>query len=83
MIGFLIVVILGPIFIPMLARFKFGQTVRDEGPQSHLAKNGTPTMGGVMMIASILIRAYKSKNKSRTDSWTYLYSRIWFCRIFR
>lgn len=38
MIGFLIVIILGPIFIPMLARFKFGQTVRDEGPQSHLAK---------------------------------------------
>ena len=55
MIGFLIVVILGPIFIPMLARFKFGQTVRDEGPQSHLAKNGTPTMGGVMMIIAILI----------------------------
>ena len=39
----------------MLARFKFGQTVRDEGPQSHLAKNGTPTMGGVMMIVAILI----------------------------
>ena len=55
MIGFIIVIILGPIFIPMLARFKFGQTVRDEGPQSHLAKNGTPTMGGVMMIVAILI----------------------------
>lgn len=55
MIGFLIVIILGPIFIPMLARFKFGQTVRDEGPQSHMAKNGTPTMGGVMMIVAILI----------------------------
>ena len=55
MIGFLIVIILGPIFIPMLARFKFGQTVRDEGPQSHLAKNGTPTMGGEMMIVAILI----------------------------
>ena len=55
MIGFLIVIILGPIFIPMLPRFKFGQTVRDEGPQSHLAKNGTPTMGGVMMIVAILI----------------------------
>ena len=39
----------------MLARFKLGQTVRDEGPQSHLAKNGTPTMGGVMMIVAILI----------------------------
>lgn len=54
-IAFLIVVILGPIFIPMLAKFKFGQTVRDDGPKSHLQKNGTPTMGGVIMIIAILI----------------------------
>ena len=54
-IGFLIVVILGPIFIPMLAKLKFGQTVRDDGPQTHLQKNGTPTMGGVIMIIAILI----------------------------
>ena len=54
-IAFLIVVILGPIFIPMLAKFKFGQTVRDDGPQTHLQKNGTPTMGGIIMIIAILI----------------------------
>lgn len=54
-ISFLIVIILGPIFIPMLAKFKFGQTVREEGPQTHLLKNGTPTMGGVIMIVAILI----------------------------
>lgn len=54
-IAFLIVVILGPMFIPMLAKFKFGQTVRDDGPQTHLHKNGTPTMGGVIMIIAILI----------------------------
>ena len=55
MISFLIVVILGPIFIPMLTKFKFGQTVRDDGPKTHLAKNGTPTMGGILMIVAILI----------------------------
>lgn len=55
MISFLIVIILGPIFIPMLTKFKFGQTVRDDGPQTHLAKNGTPTMGGILMIVAILI----------------------------
>lgn len=55
LISFLIVVILGPIFIPMLTKFKFGQTVRDDGPQTHLAKNGTPTMGGILMIVAILI----------------------------
>ena len=54
-IGFLIVVILGPIFIPMLTKFKFGQTVRDDGPQTHLQKKGIPTMGGVIMIIAILI----------------------------
>ena len=55
LISFLIVVILGPIFIPMLTKFKFGQTVRDDGPQTHLQKNGTPTMGGIMMIVAILV----------------------------
>ncbi len=54
-ISFLIVVIMGPIFIPMLTKFKFGQTVRDDGPQTHLQKNGTPTMGGIIMIIAILI----------------------------
>ena len=55
LISFLIVVILGPIFIPMLTKFKFGQTVRDDGPKTHLAKNGTPTLGGILMIVAILI----------------------------
>lgn len=54
-ISFLIVIILGPIFIPMLTKFKFGQTVRDDGPQTHLQKNGTPTMGGILIIMAILI----------------------------
>lgn len=54
-LSILIVVGLGPTVIPMLRKLKFGQTIRTEGPQSHLAKNGTPTMGGVMMIISILV----------------------------
>lgn len=54
-ISFLIVMACAPLVIPYLRNLKFGQTVREEGPKSHLAKNGTPTMGGVMMIFSILI----------------------------
>ena len=54
-IAFVLVMEMGPIVVPFLHKFKFGQTVRDDGPQSHLKKNGTPTMGGVMMIISILI----------------------------
>ena len=64
MISFLIVIILGPIFIPMLTKFKFGQTVRDDGPQTHLQKNGTPTMGGVLIIIAILITGLTRSNVS-------------------
>lgn len=53
--AFFLVMIMGPVFIPVLHKFKFGQTVRDDGPQTHLKKNGTPTMGGIMIIISILI----------------------------
>lgn len=53
--AFLITVLLGPIIIPYLRKLKFGQTVRDDGPQSHLKKNGTPTMGGILFLISITI----------------------------
>ncbi|WP_102692751.1 phospho-N-acetylmuramoyl-pentapeptide-transferase [Rummeliibacillus pycnus] len=53
-ISFIISVILGPIIIPMLRRFKFGQSIREEGPKSHMKKAGTPTMGGVIFLLSII-----------------------------
>ena len=55
LISFLISVVLCPILIPFLRKLKFGQTVRDEGPASHLKKNGTPTMGGLGIRFSVLI----------------------------
>ena len=54
-ISFLIFVVFCPILIPFLRKLKFGQTEREEGPQSHLKKNGTPTMGGLVILASILL----------------------------
>ena len=54
-IGFLLTVLLTPIFIPALQRMKFGQSIREEGPQSHMKKAGTPTMGGLVFIVSIVI----------------------------
>lgn len=54
-ISFIISVVLCPIFIPFLKRLKFGQYVRDEGPQSHLKKSGTPTMGGIIILLSIVV----------------------------
>lgn len=54
-ISFLISVVFCLILIPFLRKLKFGQTEREEGPQSHLKKNGTPTMGGLVILASILL----------------------------
>lgn len=54
-ISFAISVLLGPVIIPILRRLKFGQTERDDGPQSHLKKNGTPTMGGLIILSAIVV----------------------------
>lgn len=54
LIAFVLSVILGPVVIPILRKLKMGQTEREEGVQSHLKKAGTPTMGGVIILASIL-----------------------------
>lgn len=53
-ISFGVSAVLGPVVIPFLRRLKVGQTVRDEGPATHLRKNGTPTMGGVLFLAGVL-----------------------------
>ena len=55
LISFCISAVLGPVIIPVLRRLKMGQTERKEGVQAHLAKAGTPTMGGVIFLAGILI----------------------------
>lgn len=54
-IAFMISAVLGPVIIPFLRKLKFGQTVRDDGPQSHLKKNGTPTMGGMIFLISVIL----------------------------
>ena len=55
LITFVIAVILALIIIPILKKLKVGQIEREEGPQSHLSKQGTPTMGGVIMLLAIII----------------------------
>lgn len=51
--AFLITALGGPVIIPFLRRLKCGQTVRDDGPASHLKKGGTPTMGGLLILLGI------------------------------
>ena len=57
LISFMVSVILCPIVIPFLHKLKFGQFVREEGPQSHLKKAGTPTMGGLIFLLSVVIKS--------------------------
>lgn len=57
MISFVVGVILCPILIPLLHKLKFGQNVRDDGPQSHLHKQGTPTMGGIAFLTAFAVAA--------------------------
>lgn len=55
LVSLIVVLLSGPLLIPLLRRLKFGQSVRDDGPSRHLQKSGTPTMGGVMFLAGITV----------------------------
>lgn len=54
-LAFLITVLLSPVFIPVLHKLKFGQSIREEGPKWHQKKSGTPTMGGFVFILAITV----------------------------
>ena len=54
-VSFILTAILGKITIPILKKLKVGQNEREDGPRAHLKKQGTPTMGGIMMIISIVV----------------------------
>ena len=55
LISFAITIILGIIIVPILKKLKVGQIERDDGPESHLKKQGTPTMGGIIIMLGIVI----------------------------
>ena len=58
LLSFGIAVLSGPIFIPFLQKLKIGQMVREDGPQAHLAKKGTPTMGGVLILTAVVVTSF-------------------------
>lgn len=69
--AFLITAVAVPLFIPVLRRIKAGQSIREEGPQSHMVKSGTPTMGGLVMILAVIITCVTS-GQLNTDMWILL-----------
>lgn len=60
----LICIAMGPFMIPFLTRLKVGQNIREEGPQSHLVKAGTPTMGGIIIITAVMVASFLFAGKS-------------------
>lgn len=76
-ISFILSVLLGPLFIPLLRRLKFGQQIRTDGPQSHLKKSGTPTMGGIIIMLALLITFVKFAGKGE-EFWVLLTASLGF-----
>ncbi|GIP25175.1 phospho-N-acetylmuramoyl-pentapeptide-transferase [Paenibacillus sp. J23TS9] len=76
-VSFILAVIAAPLLIPLLRRMKFGQQVRDDGPQSHLKKAGTPTMGGVVIILAFTLSFLKF-SVINTDFYVLLVATLGF-----
>ncbi len=71
--AFLISMLSFPSFIRKLKLLSFGQTVRDDGPQSHLTKKGTPTMGGLLLLFAVIISCSLWGDLSHVGLWLVLF----------
>src|SRR6202522_899547 len=77
----LIGLLIGPFVIERLREFQIGQYIREEGPQSHLKKGGTPTMGGVLICISILVPTLLWANLTNPYIWVVMFATVAFGAI--
>ena len=77
----LITLLIGPWVIRMLREFQIGQFIRDDGPQSHLKKSGTPTMGGVLIAIAILLPTVLWSDPANPFVWVAVFSTLAFGAI--
>lgn len=70
--------VIGPWMIRKLTEMKIGQSVRDDGPQTHLVKAGTPTMGGALILTSVVVTTLLWGDLSNKYMWTVLLTTIGF-----
>ncbi|MBX3628923.1 MAG: phospho-N-acetylmuramoyl-pentapeptide-transferase [Nitrosomonas sp.] len=70
--------LIGPIMIRKLTYYKIGQAVRDDGPQTHLAKTGTPTMGGALILVAIVLTTLLWADLSNRYIWVVLLTTLGF-----
>jgi len=73
--------LLGPWIIRRLRALKVGQQVRDDGPQTHLTKQGTPTMGGLLIIAAITVSVLLWSDLTNKYVWVVLFATLAFGAI--
>jgi phospho-N-acetylmuramoyl-pentapeptide-transferase len=73
--------ILGPWMISFLQRLKFGQSIRGDGPETHLVKSGTPTMGGLLIIISMLVAVLLWQDLRNMHTWIVLIALVGFALI--
>ncbi|WP_319477461.1 phospho-N-acetylmuramoyl-pentapeptide-transferase [Marispirochaeta aestuarii] len=73
--------ILGPSMISFLRRLKFRQSIRNDGPESHLVKSGTPTMGGLLILVSILVSVLLWQDLHNMYTWIALAALMGFAFI--
>ena len=71
--------IIGPWMIDKLSRYQIGQVVRDDGPQTHLKKAGTPTMGGLLILVAIIVSTLLSPAGNISGSRWRDSARRWRC----
>lgn len=76
--AFLIVIILGPYFIRTMRRLQIGQVVRDDGPETHLTKQGVPTMGGLLILSAILLSSLLWARLDNVYVWLTLFITVFF-----
>ena len=77
----LIGLLIGPFVIERLREFQIGQYIREEGPQSHQKKGGTPTMGGVLICISILVPTLLWSDLANPYVWLVMFSTLAFAAI--
>jgi phospho-N-acetylmuramoyl-pentapeptide-transferase len=77
----LIGLLIGPFVIDRLREFQIGQYIREEGPKSHQKKGGTPTMGGILIIVSILVPTLLWSDLSNPYVWVVVLSTLGFAAI--
>jgi phospho-N-acetylmuramoyl-pentapeptide-transferase len=73
--------LVGPAMIRRLSRYNIGQTVRDDGPQSHLSKSGTPTMGGALILVAVAVATLLWANLGNRYVWIVLLTTLAFGAI--